>query len=73
MQKNTACIIMFHNILKENNYPFYNEVYYHGEITDEYNSLYLDILNSADMQIDKYGNLLFSDNIRQTHRSRVII
>ena len=44
------------NILKENNYPFYNEVYYHGEITDEYSSLYLDILNSADMQIDKYGN-----------------
>lgn len=27
-----------------------------GEITDEYESLYLNILNQADMQIDKYGN-----------------
>lgn len=26
------------------------------EINIEYNSVYLDILNQADMQIDKYGN-----------------
>ena len=43
-------------ILKSNKYKYWKEVYYHGEITDEYNSLYLTILNQADMQIDKYGN-----------------
>jgi hypothetical protein len=43
-------------ILKNQNYKYYKEVYYHGEIQNEYNSLYLDILNMADMQIDKYGN-----------------
>ena len=50
-----------HNIiggimLKNNNYKYWKEVYYHGEITDEYQSLYLTTLNKADMQIDKYGN-----------------
>lgn len=44
------------NILKENGYKFWKEVYYHGNPDSEYNSLYLDILNEADMQIDKYGN-----------------
>lgn len=44
------------NILKRNDYKYWKEVYYHGEITDEYDSLYLTILNQADMQIDKYGN-----------------
>lgn len=44
------------NILKQNNYKYWQEVYYHGEIDCEYSSLYLDILNRADMQIDKYGN-----------------
>lgn len=44
------------NILKENGYKFWKEVYYHGNPDSEYNSLYLDILNEADMQIDKNGN-----------------
>ena len=44
------------NILKEQNYKYYKEVYYHGIIEEEYSSLFLDILNMADMQIDKYGN-----------------
>ena len=44
------------NILKQSNYKYWQEVYYHGEIEYEYNSLYLDILNKADMQIDKFGN-----------------
>ena len=44
------------NILKANNYRYWQEVYYHGEIDIEYSSIYLDILNKADMQIDKYGN-----------------
>lgn len=44
------------NILKQSNYKYWQEVYYHGEIDCEYSSLYLDILNKADMQIDKFGN-----------------
>ena len=43
-------------ILKNSNFKYWKEVYYHGEIDVEYKSLYLDILNQADMQIDKYGN-----------------
>ena len=44
------------NILKKNNYKYWQEVYYHGNPYTTYNSLYLDILNQADIQIDKYGN-----------------
>lgn len=44
------------NLLKRNNYKYWKEVYYHGEIDLQYHSIYLDILNMADMQIDKYGN-----------------
>ena len=43
-------------ILKNSNFKYWKEIYYHGEIDTEYKSLYLDILNQADMQIDKYGN-----------------
>lgn len=43
-------------ILKNSNFKYWKEIYYHGEINIEYKSLYLDILNQADMQIDKYGN-----------------
>ena len=43
-------------ILKRNNYKYWQEVYYHGNIHSEYKSLYLKILNIADMQVDKYGN-----------------
>lgn len=50
-----------HNIIggklwKENNCQYWQEVYYHGQAECKYKSLYLDILNMADMQIDKYGN-----------------
>lgn len=44
------------NILKSNGYKYWKEVYYHGEIDIKYSSLFLDILNMADMQIDKFGN-----------------
>ena len=44
------------NILKENGYKFWQEVYNHGNPNSKYSSLYLKILNMADMQIDKYGN-----------------
>jgi len=43
-------------ILKENGYKYWKDVYYHGEVDLDYKSMYLDILNQADMQIDKYGN-----------------
>lgn len=42
-------------ILKRNGYKYWQEVYYHGLIQNEYSSFFLDILNQADMQIDKYG------------------
>ena len=43
-------------ILRKSGYKYWKEVYYHGILTNEYSSKYLDILNYADMQIDKYGN-----------------
>lgn len=43
-------------ILKETGFKYWKEIYYHGEIDIKYSSLYLDILNQADMQIDKHGN-----------------
>ena len=43
-------------ILKENGYKYWKEIYYHGNPNSEYESVYLKILNMADMQIDKYGN-----------------
>lgn len=46
------------NILKRGNYKYWKEVYYHGVVQEEYSSLYLKILNTADMQVDKYGNVV---------------
>ena len=43
-------------ILKARGFKYWKEIYYHGEVNVEYESLYLKILNQADMQIDKYGN-----------------
>jgi hypothetical protein len=43
-------------ILRRNDYKYWKEVYYHGDTNLEYTSLFLKILNKADMQIDKYGN-----------------
>ena len=43
-------------ILKESNYKYWQEVYYHGNPSTKYESLYLTILNQADMQVDKYEN-----------------
>ena len=43
------------NIMKENGFKYWKEIYYHGKADVEYNSLYLDILNEADMKINKYG------------------
>lgn len=43
-------------VLERNGYRYWREVYYHGHPTDEYQSLYLDILNAADQQVDTHGN-----------------
>lgn len=43
-------------LLKDNRFKYWQEVYYHGDIDCTYDSIFLDILNKADMQIDKYGN-----------------
>lgn len=43
------------NLLKSQGYKYWQEVYYHGIPDVEYESLYLLILNQADMQVDKYG------------------
>ena len=43
-------------ILKRNNYKYWKEIYYHGDVNTVYTSLFLKILNKADIQIDKYGN-----------------
>ena len=42
-------------ILKRNNFKYWEEVFHHGHPESEYESLYLDILNMADMQVDKFG------------------
>ena len=43
-------------ILRNCGYKYWREVYYHGEVQKEYSSMFLDILNSADMQVDIFGN-----------------
>ena len=57
-------------ILKNNGFKYWKEVYYHGELNNEYSSLYLTILNQADMQIDKYGNDVGYDSRLDDIKSR---
>lgn len=42
-------------ILKDSGYKYWREVYYHGKSEAKYQSKYLSILNSADMQINSRG------------------
>ena len=58
------------NLLKESNYKNWQEVYYHGIPNSKYKSLYLDILNAADMMIDKYGNDVGFDKRLEDIKSR---
>lgn len=57
-------------ILKDNNYKYWKEVYYHGISNSNYKSLYLDILNTADMMIDKKGNDVGFDKRLEDIRNR---
>ena len=43
-------------LLRDSGFEFWKEVYYHGDDDCIYSSTFLEILNKADMQIDKYGN-----------------
>ncbi|MBR3676769.1 MAG: HD domain-containing protein [Alphaproteobacteria bacterium] len=43
------------NLLKEQGYKYWQEVYWHGVPDAEYTSLELNLLNSADMQVNAYG------------------
>ena len=42
-------------ILRNSKYKYWREIYYHGDVDPPYKSVYLDILNLADMQVDKNG------------------
>ena len=57
-------------VLKRNGYKYWQEVYYHGFIQNEYSSLFLDILNQADMQIDKLGRDVGYDGRLEDIKSR---
>lgn len=57
-------------ILKQIGFKFWKEIYYHGLADSEYSSRYLDILNQADMQIDKYGNDIGYDKRLEDIKSR---
>ncbi|MBQ9270932.1 MAG: HD domain-containing protein [Alphaproteobacteria bacterium] len=46
------------NLLKEQGYKYWQEVYWHGVPDAEYTSYELDLLNSADMQINGKGELV---------------
>lgn len=58
------------NILKNSDYKYWEEVYNHGNPESNYSSLFLDILNMADMQIDKYGNDVGYDKRLEDIKSR---
>lgn len=47
-------------ILKRNHYKYWQEVYYHGQVEaiDSYISYELDLLNSADLQINSKGEYI---------------
>ena len=49
-------------ILKKQNYKYYKEVLYHGKPNTEFTSTAFDLLNYADMHIDKKGNFVSFEN-----------
>lgn len=57
-------------ILRRSGFEYWREVYNHGQLNQEYESQYLDILNCADMQIDKYGNDVGFDKRLEDIKSR---
>lgn len=52
-------------ILKNQGYKYWQEVYFHGEANSPYQSKFLDLLNFADAHIDGYGNYVsFEDRLK---------
>lgn len=52
-------------VLKNQEYMYYKEVLYHGKPTEEFSSKALDLLNFADMSVDKQGNIVsFNDRLQ---------
>lgn len=49
------------NILHRAGYKYWREVYYHGNVGMDYSSKELDLLNSADLQIDYMGKRIGYD------------
>lgn len=49
-------------MLKRQEYKYYKEVLYHGKPIDNYSSIELDLLNFADMSVDKLGNVVSFEN-----------
>lgn len=48
-------------ILRRNGYPYWQEVYYHGDPDADYSSQLLDILNTADMTTSPNGEYVTLD------------
>ena len=48
-------------ILKNQGYKFWREIYFHGVVNSPYQSEFLDLLNLADMHIDSEGNYVGLD------------
>ncbi len=44
--------------LKKQNYPYWQEVYYHGVVNCPYQSRFLNLLNWADLHVDSKGNVV---------------
>ena len=57
-------------ILKRNGYKYWKEINCHGDANTNYKSLFLEILNKADMQIDKFGNDVGYDKRLEDIKSR---
>ncbi len=57
-------------ILEKQNYMYSKEVLYHGKPDCEYKSTALDLLNFADMHIDKKGNYISFEKRLEDIKSR---
>ena len=49
-------------MLKNQGYKYYKEVLHHGKPINDYSSKELDLLNYADMSVDKQGNIVSFDD-----------
>lgn len=59
-----------YEILSRQNYKYAKEVLLHGNLDCKYQSLALDLLNFADMRIDKWGNYVTFEQRLEDIRSR---